>query len=401
MINVTVSIVSSFDKNSYIKLYAESDFMVSEGAMISNKYDAMTYQGVSEADIEALGKLDGVTEAGSIYMCENCQYMEGTAYDRVKKLYEEHTDWFVYDEEQKKYLDTQIYDDRLLASHVYGVDEIVFDKMEIDEGDLDWAKFSSGKYVIVSSPVQNGNDKEDAGYAFYQVGDSVKITFPDGSEDEFEVMAIGDVSYAMGPMHSHDLEVNFSMSSQEYLKHVPESKGAMKFFFNVDESKLESIDEVVSEYCDVTNPSLGHTSRVTYLDDFKQMTDMFVLVGSVLSIVMALIGILNFINLTITSINERQKELGTIRAIGMTRNQMIQMLVGEGTLRICLTFAFVLTVGLLLNYVIVNMIAGQMAMFSYKFVIWPMLACIPVFLVISMAVPRLVLSTRKMSGILD
>ena len=42
---------------------------------------------------------------------------------------------------------------------------------------------------------------------------------------------------------------------------------------------------------------------------------------------------------------------------------------------------------MLLNHLLVNLIAGQMMMFSYKFVIWPVLACIPVFLVISVAVP--------------
>lgn len=401
MINVTVSIVSSFDANKYIKMYAGADFTVTEGAMLSNNFSSITYEGVSKDDIEAFSKLNGVTESGAIYMSETMQPMEGTAYDRMKQLYEEHTDWFIYDPEQKKLFDSSVYDNHDIISHIYGVDEIVFNNIETVDGVLDWDKFCSGKYVIASAPLGRDSGQYEAENAFYQVGDRVKITFPDGSEDEYEVMAVGDVSYAMGPEHSHGLDINFSMSAQEYLKHVPESNGAMKCFFNVEESKLESVEEEVSEYCDVTNPSLGHTSRVTYLDDFKQMTDMFVLVGSVLSAIMALIGILNFINLTITSINERQKELGTIRAIGMTRNQMIQMLVGEGTLRICLTFAFVLTVGLLLNYVIVNMIAGQMAMFSYKFVIWPMLACIPVFLVISMAVPRLVLSTRKMSGILD
>ncbi|MBO4863321.1 MAG: ABC transporter permease [Eubacterium sp.] len=399
MINVTVSIVSSFDSNRYVKMYADSDFTVSEGSMISKNYQFITYEGVSEQDIEALGKIDGVTESGSVYMSDRFQLLEGTAYDRAKKLYEDHTDWFVYEEAQKAEYDESIYDRHEVNSHIYGVDKMVFDKIEIDDGDLDWEKFSTGKYVIASAPLESGNGKDDASYAFYQIGETVKIQFPNGSEEEYEVMAIGDISFAMGPDHSHNLDVNFSIPTQEYLKQVPESQGAMKYFFNVEETKMESVEEAVSEYCDVTNPNLGHTSRITFLNDFKQMTDTFVLVGGVLSFILALIGILNFINLTITSINERQKELGIIRAIGMTQKQMNQMLVGEGALRICLTFAFVLTVGLLLNYVIVNLIAGQMVMFSYKFVIWPILVCIPVFLAISIAVPRLVISSRKMSGL--
>ena len=115
--------------------------------------------------------------------------------------------------------------------------------------------------------------------------------------------------------------------------------------------------------------------------------DAFDDVGGKLSFVLALIGVMNFINLTVTSINERRTELGTLRAIGMTGRQMTQMLRMEGVFRICLTFAFVLTAGMLLNHILVNLIAGQMMMFSYKFVIWPVLACIPIFTAISIVVP--------------
>ncbi len=158
-------------------------------------------------------------------------------------------------------------------------------------------------------------------------------------------------------------------------------------FFNAEEAKMEAVDDEVREYCEITHPQLGYASRMTYLDDFKEMVRLFLLVGGALAFVLALIGVMNFINLTVTSINERRTELGTLRAIGMTGKQLTHMLRMEGVFRICLTFAFVLTVGMLLNHLLVNLIAGQMMMFSYKFVIWPVLVCIPVFTVISMAVP--------------
>lgn len=265
--------------------------------------------------------------------------------------------------------------------------------MEIDKGKPDWNKFRTGKYIIVSAPIDGS--KNDAEYAFYQVGDLVEVVFPDGTKEQYEVMAIGDVPYAMGPEHTHPLDVYLTLPKDEYLKHVPDSRGAMKLFFDVEESKLADADEAVKQYCEVTQPQLGYTSRMTYLKDFDNMTNMFLLVGSALSFILALIGVLNFVNLTITSIHERKKELGILRAIGMTKKQMVHMLVGEGVLRICLTFAFVLTIGLLLNYLIVNMLAGQMIMFSYKFVIWPILLCMPIFLAVSMAVPRTVVKKTK------
>ena len=247
--------------------------------------------------------------------------------------------------------------------------------------------------MIVSSPVEGF--KDDADYAFYQIGETVTVDFPDGSGAEYEVLAIGDLPYAMGPEHSHGLDVYFTLPREEYLRHIPESKGAMKLFFDVDETKQDAVEEAVSRYCEVTRPQLGYTSRMTYLNDFQNMTNLFLLVGGALSFILALIGVLNFINLTVTSIHERRTELGILRAVGMTRKQMKRMLMGEGVFRICLTFAFVLTIGLLLTYLIVNLIAGQMIMFRYQFVMWPVLACIPVFAVISAAVPGFVIKRQE------
>ena len=395
VINVTVSVISSFDKNLYVKNFAATDFMVADGSVISKNYQNMDYEGVADSDIEAMRSIDGVTDIGAIHMSETLQLMEGEALDRMTKTYEEHPDWFAFSEDHKNAIEHLLYDTHKIDSHIYGVDEFPYVNLEIDTGEIDWEKFSTGKYVIVSSPVESGNGNQDAKYAFYQIGEKAKVVFPDETEAEYEVMAIGDIPYAMGPEHSHGLDVYFTLPMDEYMKHIPESKGAMKLFFNADETKIEAVDDEVREYCENMHPQLGYTSRMTYLDDFKEMVRLFLLVGGALSFILALIGIMNFINLTVTSINERWTELGTLGAIGMTGRQMAQMLRMEGVFRICLTFAFVLTAGMLLNHILVNLIAGQMMMFSYKLVIWPVLVCIPIFTAISVAVPGIVMSSRR------
>ena len=88
-------------------------------------------------------------------------------------------------------------------------------------------------------------------------------------------------------------------------------------------------------------------------------------------------------------------ELETLHAIGMTRKQIKTMLMGESLYRVCLTGVFVLTAGWLLNYLFIQIIAGGMWMFTYKLVIWPMLLCIPVYAVIGVAIPSLIIHFRN------
>lgn len=400
VINVTVSIISSFDKNLYVKNFAATDFTVADGSVISKNYQDMDYQGVADSDIEAICRINGVTDIGAIRMSETYQLMEGNSLERMTNTYEKHPDWFAVFDDFKNEIEEEVYKTHRINAHIYGVDEFPYENMEIDTGDIDWARFSTGRYVIVSSPVKSENGKKDAKYAFYQIGEKAKVVFPDGTEKEYEVMAIGDIPYAMGPEHTHALDVYFTLPMDEYRKHVPESNGAMKLFFNADETKMEAVDDEIRDYCNTIHPQLGYASRMTYLDDFKEMVRMFLLVGGALASVLALIGILNFINLTVTSINERRTELGILRAVGMTRKQLTNMLRMEGVFRICLTFAFVLTAGMLLNHLLVNLIAGQMMMFSYKFVIWPALVCIPVFTVISIAVPGIAMKHNLSNNVI-
>ena len=391
MINVTVSITKSFDKNKYVKNFAASDFTVSDGSLLNRSLANELYDGVSQEDIEALSSIPGITNIGASYMSESLQHVEGVARDRMMELYETHRDWFVYDISSGDLYDSWVYEKHVMASHIYGVDEFVFDNMNIDSGDPDWAKFSTGKYVIASASVQTGND--DTEYAMYRIGEKVNVCFEDGSTEEYEVMAIGDLDYAMGPQHSHGMDVYFTLPRDEYLNHAA-SDGAMKLFFDVDEEAYANAEKTVKEYCNDINPWLGYESRETYLESFEDMVRMFLIVGGALSLILALIGILNFVNLTYTSIHERRKELEVLRAIGMTGKQQTEMLIGEGIIHIILTFAFVLTVGLFLNYLIVNALAGGMIMFSYRFVMWPILACIPVFLIISAIVPVAVIRRK-------
>lgn len=116
---------------------------------------------------------------------------------------------------------------------------------------------------------------------------------------------------------------------------------------------------------------------------------MYALAGGFLSFILALIGILNFVNVTITSILSRKKELATLEAIGMTGQQQKKMLQFEGLLYAVLTLLVTCTVGMAVGYVIVNAVAGQMAIFTWHFRILPVLLCTPVLLLISVIVPIL------------
>lgn len=114
---------------------------------------------------------------------------------------------------------------------------------------------------------------------------------------------------------------------------------------------------------------------------------MFWIVGGALSFILALIGILNFINAIVTGILTRKQEFAMMEAVGMTRKQLRAMLVFEGLLYAGLTIGFSLTVGNIICGFLVNMAAGMFWFFKYSYVIWPVLVCAPALVALAALIP--------------
>ncbi|HHW01070.1 MAG TPA: ABC transporter permease [Clostridiaceae bacterium] len=98
-------------------------------------------------------------------------------------------------------------------------------------------------------------------------------------------------------------------------------------------------------------------------------TVLFVLGGGI-SLVIALIGILNFVNVMLVSVIIRKRELAILESIGMSRKQVRRMLVSEGLGYAVITLFFVFTAGNAITFGIFKLFQQQAAyaIFTYPFI---------------------------------
>ena len=61
--------------------------------------------------------------------------------------------------------------------------------------------------------------------------------------------------------------------------------------------------------------------------------------GNAISIIIALVGVLNFVNSMVTAILSRKREFAVIQSVGMTKRQLSRMLTAEGLYYAALTLA--------------------------------------------------------------
>jgi putative ABC transport system permease protein len=181
------------------------------------------------------------------------------------------------------------------------------------------------------------------------IGDTLGITAPGGAQVELTVEGISDDPNILGV---------FTITRSTSASLVPQVLDA-QVYGTLEEGAdptdtLAAVEEAVSE-----TPALEVLDREGFTNSIVSDITAFVniIYGLlVLSIIIALIGIANTLSL---SINERVRELGLLRAVGMGRNQLKSAIRWEAVLISVLGALVGLGLGLLLSWAVLTALEPQ------------------------------------------
>ncbi len=378
LLNVAVTVSRGFDMDKYIQNMVVSDFYITDKTITSSAGGDINLESITPETTDAVKKLNGVSETGCTYMQQQMHILSDNACENAKRICEKYKK-----ELPEKYvgqLIRDIYEKHEIISRIYGVDGIAMNKLDIYDGKFDEKKFKSGNYVVVSPFADDGSG------LYYDIGDKVTIDFGNGKTKEYEVMAIGNVAYALSPQFSNILDVYFTMYSDEFIAQTGKNC-ALNIAFNAESGKYDSVEKWVDNYCEKVNADLDYKSRSTYEDSFRDAQNMYLIIGGVLSFILGLIGILNFINSMITSISSRKHEFAVLQSIGMTGDQLKNMLICEGGCYAVISVIFTLTAGNILSYAFVMALSSQMWFFTYRFTVMPLALAIIMLSAVSIILP--------------
>lgn len=139
--------------------------------------------------------------------------------------------------------------------------------------------------------------------------------------------------------------------------------------FNVSDEKKGA---VINSQLKSLLEDQSHFKLITKEDMLTQAREEIMtirLLGNTLAAVLALIGLLNFVNIITTSLIARKQELAILESIGMTRKQTNQVLAFEGFYYAGVTAVLVMTIGSLLTVGLFQLVksTAPMAVFSFPF----------------------------------
>ncbi|MBM7615670.1 ABC transporter permease [Alkaliphilus hydrothermalis] len=274
---------------------------------------------------------------------------------------------------------------------LFGLDEFLIEKQEVVKGKLDIKKFMSGNYILLGV---NGEEPENLKNLKYDVGDKIILT-NDGKEQECEVMALINYGYKNTSRSYFSIQLKNGEMLRAQLVYLPSNTyknvvsnaSVMVYQFDVESDYIGNFEAFLKKLTEDPKSDLDYESRDKLVKENEGMKNMFLIVGGVLSLIVGLVGIMNFINSMITSIMTRKKEFALLQSIGMTNRQLNALLTKEGLIYALLTIAITSMFSVLISVTILKGFEKGMPFYTYSFTILPLAIALPIIMVLGYIVP--------------
>lgn len=395
---------AAFDMDKYLADLILADFELSDATSEDylNNYDphGTTLNDSLVAQVEGQ---DGVEASGRLYSAQIDWQMDEGTLQNVAAFYTEDklADWETYDAAGAQQLRDAL-ETGDGSAILYGLDGIPLDAITQEqyvlEGSFDAAEFAGGNYVLAVGPSLElgteypvlptpsaGSTVELNGRAYtvmavvYPLNPVTQLTVQQGAGDKFNL--------------------SFIIPSEVFRQQWPDHT-LRKLFLNVDDTHIDTVQAFLDEYRETTDPSLPVASRQTMAEQYESETQSSAVMGNAISVVIALVGVLNFINSMVTAIVSRKREFAVIQSVGMTKKQLNRMLVNEGLFYALLTLAAsYLLSSLAVGVVVRGMVAGGFT--TFRFTLLPLAACTPILLVFAILIPYLCFRNLETHSIVE
>ena len=163
---------------------------------------------------------------------------------------------------------------------------------------------------------------------------------------------------------------------------------------------IPAAQEMIDAYTKTVDTSLPVTSRKTMAEQYEAETRASAVMGNTISVIIALVGVLNFINSMVTAIVSRKKEFAMIQSVGMTKRQLRKMLICEG-----LDYA---AITLIVSYIVSTLAVGigvramtANEFSTFHFTLMPLMICTPILLAFAVLIPFLCFKNLEKQSIVE
>ncbi|MDE7244724.1 MAG: ABC transporter permease [Oscillospiraceae bacterium] len=413
---VTYTFANGFDLNKYLVGKANVDFILADAAYFRCDFGAEN-QALPEEIIREVSARGGITGSGRTYgQVSNIQqfvpeewYRQGLARWNPPEVIDYSVEHAVRAEDGKL----------MNYTSLYGMEELPLSLLHVIDGDIA-PLFDPNQNAIAAVLFTDDYNEQEWDSHWARVGDTVTLRYVE--EVEYYFTETGEIiedfeayydsqdprPYSSRPTVYEDREytvcalvdIPFSINyryygadqyvmNDEVFRRDSGTNSIMYWCFNTMDEAEPEMEAFLADYTENVQTLYDYESRAVYAAEFEGFRSMFFTLGGAMSLIIGLVGVLNFINAVLTGILTRKRELAMLQSVGMTGKQLKTMLVYEGLYYTLLALLASLLLTVVLGPVLGNGLGNIFWFFTYRLTITPILMILPVFLALGAVVPLL------------
>ena len=430
LMQMTYTFAIGFDMDKYLADKSAVDFIVGDASYFQTGAGfASTDEAVPEnviADIDAVG---GITDSGRIYG-QVSSVQEFVTEDWYRQCWGR---WNTQDVLDQLIADMERTDDGLMAdrAQLYGMEDFPLSRITVLDGNLSALSDPTANAVAAVYTTDDYGDPETQSH-WAKVGDTVHLRYVEEWEyyyqdtgevippDKVNAAFLGERAVSSRAKTYRDKEYTvvaavvvpgsidyrfygadqFVMGAKQF-KQDTQTSSVMTYVFDTTDDAADRMEAFLADYTENVQPLFDYESKKTYQAEFEGFRSMFLTLGGALSLIVGLVGVLNFLNAVLTGILTRRYEFAVLQAIGMTGRQLVRMLMLEGLYYTGLALAVSLVLSVTVGPVIGAGCSTVFWFFSYRFTVLPILALTPCFVLLGLLLPRICCRTAARQTLVE
>lgn len=422
LLNSVFIFTGSFDEEVYVERQMRSDFTVytAEAGLMQKGFTGHS-AALPENVAEAVTQRPGVENVTKMYRNTyddnhiSCDW--GVTYGKIDNTHRnsipENMDVGWSEDNHHAALSQ---DGRPLGN-IFGISENLIDKLDIREGEKDKSVLkqkiqNENGIILIARYNQKGEFTEftENQYKNMQIGDEIQFYENGVLTETFTVLAKAattDMEGAslLGPGSniSSDIGGPIMYMSEEHFKELYENPSLYCVLFDTEKEQQQDMETYLSEYTTQKNMDIRYQSVDKLGASVQTMKNTVLLIGGLIGGIFALVGIINLMNLIMTSIVTRRHEFASMQSIGMTTKQLRRMLMTESLSYVLRAGVIGTVVAVVLGVTAVKLLVenGPIWYMTFHLTILPAILLSLIYIVLAIIIPMVSLRFLNRQSIVD
>lgn len=429
LLNSVFVFVGSVDENIYVERKMRSDFAVytAQAGLMQKGFTGHS-AALPEDVAEAVTQRPGVKNVTKMYRNTyednhiSCDWGIPYEIDNTYKVHfpstpEEFNRGVYRDEEGNPPHYAALNPDNRPLGNIFGISESLIDKLDIREGEKDKSilkeKIQNENGIIL---ISSYNDKgifaeyKEQEYQNMQVSDEIQFYENGVPTKTFVVLAKAatvDMESAglLGPGSnlSGDISTPIMYMSEKHFKEIYENPSLYCVFFDTEKEHQQEMEAYLSEYTTQKNMDVLYQSVDKLGATVQTIKNAVLLVGGLIGGIFALVGIINLMNLIMTSIVTRRHEFASMQSIGMTTKQLRRMVMTESLSYVLRAGVIGTVVAVVLGVTAVKLLVenGPIWYMTFHLTILPAILLSVIYIVLALIIPMVSLRFLNRQSVVE